>query len=114
MSRRSSIWRCIASSAEAPMRDSQAIRLAKLLSEGTPRIRLRLDKVVLRVQGSLRAGLSLHVPESTTVIATMIAPIKFPAKVTASLEETVKGLLVRRARKTDWIGEGHGNKGRLR
>jgi hypothetical protein len=53
-------------------------------------LRLRFDKVVLRLIGSLKAALAEIVPEDQTVIFTLTAPIKLPAKTTTAIEGLVR------------------------
>jgi hypothetical protein len=54
------------------------------------KLRLRFDKVVLRLIGGLKAALAEVVPEDQTVIFTLTAPIKLPAKTAAAIEELVR------------------------
>lgn len=78
------------------------------------KVRLRCDKVVLRLVGGLQAALTNLVPDGEAVIFTVTAPIKFPAKTAAVLEslmgdglpygdrrEVVHGNYVRIRRLTD-------------
>jgi hypothetical protein len=50
------------------------------------KLRLRFDKVVLRLVGHLKAALGDIVPEGQAVIFTVTAPIRHPAKTAAGLE----------------------------
>jgi hypothetical protein len=54
-------------------------------------LRLRFDKVVLRVIGDLRASLVDIIPDNQTVIFSLTAPIKLPAKTTAAIDGLVRG-----------------------
>ena len=73
-------------------------------------LRLRFDKVVLRLIDGLKAALAEIVPEGQTVIFTLTAPIKFPAKTAAAIEGLVRdGLPDGEVRKAI-----HGNHVRLR
>ncbi|SRR5579883_3290399 len=73
------------------------------------KLRLRFDKVVLRLIGSLKAGLSEVVPEGQAVIFTLTAPVKLPAKTAAAIEGLVRaGLPDSEVRTTI-----HGNQVRL-
>jgi hypothetical protein len=74
------------------------------------RLRLRFDKVVLRLINSLKTTLAEIVPEDQTVIFTLTAPIKLPAKTAAAIEGLVRdGLPDSKVRNTI-----HGNHVRLR
>lgn len=54
------------------------------------KLRLRFDKAVLRLVGSLKAALANVIPEEQTVIFTITAPIRLPAKTAATLENLVR------------------------
>lgn len=54
-------------------------------------LRLRFDKVVLRVIDNLRASLVDIIPDNQTVIFALTAPIKLPAKTTAAIDSLVRG-----------------------
>jgi len=55
------------------------------------KLRLRFDKAVLRLVGRLKANLAGVVPEDQTIIVTVTAPIRLPAKTAAALESAVRG-----------------------
>ena len=74
------------------------------------KIKLRFDKVVRRLSGDLKATLAGVLPEGQSVIITVTAPIKHPAKTAETLENIVRdGLAHGELRKTI-----HGNKVRVR
>ena len=54
------------------------------------KLRLRFDKVVLRLVSRLKAALAEVVQEDQTVIFTVAAPIRLPAKTSAALESVVR------------------------
>ncbi len=54
------------------------------------KLRLRFDKVALRLVGGLKAALAGAVPEGQTVVFTITAPIRLPAKTTAALQNMVR------------------------
>ena len=54
------------------------------------KLRLRSDKVALRLVGRLKAALASVVPEGQTVIFTITAPIRLPGKTAAALENVVR------------------------
>ena len=68
--------------------------------------RLRFDKVVIRVVGRLKAGLSGIVPEGEAILFTLTAPIRVPGKTAAEMEK--------RAREGSPGGEINGNQVRIR
>ncbi len=77
-------------------------------SEGdSARPRLRFDKVVIRLMEHLRAAADKIVPDGTTVLVTVTAPIRLPSKTAASLEDIIS--LGRDATETI-----HGNGSRIR
>ncbi|SKA30743.1 hypothetical protein SAMN02745126_05016 [Enhydrobacter aerosaccus] len=53
-------------------------------------LRLRFDKVVLRLVGGLKAALANVIPEGQAVIFTVTAPLKHPAKTALVLENLVR------------------------
>lgn len=53
------------------------------------KLRLRFDKVALRVVGELKRELAKVVPPGETVVFTITAPIKHPAKTVVTLEKIV-------------------------
>jgi hypothetical protein len=55
------------------------------------KIRLRFDKVVLRVVGELRAALVDGVPDGGAIIFTLSAPIRHPAKTATEVESLLRG-----------------------
>lgn len=57
---------------------------------GAAKLRLRFDKVALRVVGRLKAALASAVPEGQTVVFTISAPIRLPAKTAAALENMLR------------------------
>ncbi|PIU05048.1 MAG: hypothetical protein COT28_19925 [Methylobacterium sp. CG08_land_8_20_14_0_20_71_15] len=50
------------------------------------RLRLRFDKVALRVVGALRSRLAAIVPEGEAVLVAIAAPIRRPTETAASIE----------------------------
>ena len=51
---------------------------------------LRFDKVATRLMERLRAALGETVPDGTTVLLTITAPIRLPSKTAASLEDKIQ------------------------
>jgi hypothetical protein len=84
--------------------DSQAAARAKITKP-----RLRFDRVALRLVDDLRTALSGSVPDGQTVLVTITAPIRLPARTASAIEEKTRKLVATRAapaRLTDTI---HGN-----
>ena len=81
---------------------------------GLTKPRLRFDRVALGFVRRLQAALSASVPDGRTLILTITAPIRVPAKTAAALEDNVRTYLARQS------GEGvakhtiHGNQIRVR
>src|SRR5262245_15071887 len=63
--------------------------------------RLRFDKVVIRLLERLEASLREVVPDGTTVLLTITAPIHLPSRTAVALEARVQALLLRRSRGRD-------------
>lgn len=74
--------------------------------------RLRFDKEVVRLVGGLQATLGEAVPDGTTVLVTVTAPIRMGSKTGAALEEKIQALL--RSRGRDKRGTVYGNRVRIR
>jgi hypothetical protein len=55
-------------------------------------IRLRFDKVALRLLDGVKAALAQSLPEDQSVAFTVTAPIKLPAKTSAALQEWLRRL----------------------
>jgi hypothetical protein len=69
------------------------------------KVRLRLDKVAVRVVGRVKAALADIVPPDQTVVFTLTAPIRLPAKMAAELARLARG--------GDFSGTVHGNQVRV-
>lgn len=96
-----------------------AVDVATLQASGAgqadgAKIRLRFDKVVIRLMDRLQASLREIVPDGTTVLLTVTAPIRLPAKTAAALEEKIRDLLGRRSPRRDEADTIHGNRVRIR
>lgn len=82
---------------------------------GSPTMpRLRFDKVALRFVRGLQTGLGGFVPDDRTVIVTITAPIRLPAKTAAALEEKIRAGLARRSAQAEVRATIHGNQIRVR
>ena len=96
-----------------------AVEIRTLKKRGTgqsngAKPRLRFDKVVTRLFERLQATLGDAVPEGTTALLTVTAPIRLASKTAASLEGKIKSLLARGSPCRDERGTIHGNRVRIR
>ena len=96
-----------------------AIHIATLKPRGIgqgkdAKLRLRFDKVAIRLIERLRATLDKTVPDGMTVLLTITAPIRLPSKTAASLEEKTQSLLGRSSPGRDEEATIHGNRVRMR
>jgi hypothetical protein len=78
------------------------------------RPRLRFDKVATRVIDRLQANLTAAVPDGTTVVVTITAPIRLASKTAALLEGKIRTLLATRSTGRDRKDTIHGNRVRIR
>jgi hypothetical protein len=76
--------------------------------------RLRFDKVATRLVERLQATLGQAVPDGMTVLLTITAPIRLPAKTAAALEDKIQTLLGRRSPGRDVKDTMHGNRIQIR
>jgi len=96
-----------------------ALKIASMKKPGRDddsraKLRLRLDKVAVRVVEHLRSTLHEAVPESVTVLVTITAPIRLASKTAAALEDKIRALLARRTERIDEKATIHGNHIRIR
>ncbi len=75
---------------------------------------LRFDRVATRLMERLEATFSDTVPAGTTVLLTVTAPIRLPAKTAASLEEKIRTLVGRRSNGRYEKDTIHGNRVQIR
>jgi hypothetical protein len=78
------------------------------------KLRLRFDKVAVRVIEHLRSTLHEAVPEGATVLVTITAPIRLASKTAAALEDKICVLLARRTERIEEKDTIHGNHIRIR
>jgi len=76
--------------------------------------RLRFDRVALRFVTGLRGALHEAVPDGTTVVLTVTAPIRLPAKTAAALVEEIRSSLAHRSLQSEFSHAIHGNQIRFR
>jgi|KBSSwiStaDraftv2_1062776.scaffolds.fasta_scaffold298078_1 hypothetical protein len=75
---------------------------------------LRFDKVATRVIEHLQAAVGEIVPDRTTVLIAITAPIRLPAKTTMTLEAKIGTLFDRRSPRRDYLAMINGNRVRIR
>jgi hypothetical protein len=75
---------------------------------------LRFDKVAIGVVERLRDAVGDAVPDGTTVVVTITAPIRLPGKTTAALEGKIRTLLGQKTSGRDVKAIVHGNRVRIR
>jgi hypothetical protein len=80
----------------------------------TSALGLRFDRVVVRVLGRLRAFADDVVPDGQSVILTVSAPIRLPAKTADRLEDEITALLATSAPSRERCARILGNDVRLR
>jgi hypothetical protein len=78
------------------------------------RPRLRFDKVAIRLVKHVQTALRGSVPDGTTVIFTITAPIRLAAKTAEALEGAIRACLLDRPAKFERKDAVHGNKIRIR
>ena len=71
--------------------------------------RLRFDRVALRLVDTLRTAFGGSVPDGQTVLVTITAPIRLPARTAAAIEEKIRKLLTTRAAPARLADTIHGN-----
>jgi hypothetical protein len=81
---------------------------------GRAKLRLRFDKVAVRVVEHLRSTLHEAVPEGVTVLVTITAPIRLASKTAVALEDKIRALLARRPERIEEKDTIHGNHIRIR
>lgn len=92
----------------------KGLRVAGRGRQSRARLRLRFDKVVVRLIERLRATFREGMPGNVTVLLTISAPIRLPSKTADALEDKIRVLLARRDARTETSGTIHGNQIRLR
>lgn len=77
----------------SPLVDAGTIERKIVARIGAAKLRLRFDKVALRLVGGLKAALASAVPEGETVVFTISAPIRLPAKTAVALDHLLRNAL---------------------
>jgi hypothetical protein len=81
---------------------------------GLTKPRLRFDRVALRLVRRLQEALSASVPDDRTLILTITAPIRVPAKTAVALEDNIRTYLARQSAQVEAKYTIHGNQIRVR
>ena len=89
----------------------QILRANSLRASG---LGLRFDRVALSLLADLRAFAEAEAPAGVSVLATVTAPIRLPARTVAELKREIGELLSAGSPREDWCGVVHGNAIRLR
>jgi hypothetical protein len=76
--------------AKSPVIDADTVEREIVARLRAAKLRLRFDKVALRLVGRLKAALAGAVPEGQTVIFTISAPIRLPGKTAEVLETMIR------------------------
>lgn len=76
--------------AKSPVTDAVTVEREIIARLRAAKVRLRFDKVALRLVGRLKAALASAVPEGQTVIFTISAPIRLPGKTAEALETMMR------------------------
>jgi hypothetical protein len=84
--------------------ESRAARGAK-----ASRPRLRFDRVALGLVDRLRTALDGSVPDGRTVVVTITAPIRLPARTAIAMEQRIRRLIATRAAAARVTATIHGN-----
>ncbi|MBV8726703.1 MAG: hypothetical protein JO233_02875 [Candidatus Eremiobacteraeota bacterium] len=75
---------------------------------------LRFDQVALRFTERLQTALEEAVPPAKTLIVTVTAPIRLPAKTAAALAEKIPNFLTQAAKRREFRDTINGNEVRVR
>jgi hypothetical protein len=77
-------------SAKSPVTEADTVEREIIARLKAAKLRLRFDKVALRLVGGLKAALASTVPEGQTVVFTISAPIRLPGKTAIALEAMMR------------------------
>jgi len=91
-----------------------AYEIATVNKLSVKKLGLRFDKVVIRLLGDLSDFAERIVPKGETILLTITAPIKVPAKTEQEIERRIRHLLESGAPHRDWQATIFENKVRLR
>ena len=75
---------------------------------------LRFDQVALRFTERLQDAFEDDVPQGKTLLVTITAPIRLPAKTAKALESKIEGVLTQRSRPAEFRDSINGNEIRAR
>jgi hypothetical protein len=94
--------------------DTRTLKRRGASQGNAARPRLRFDKVATRLIDRLRTTFGGIVPDGTTVVLTVTAPIRVAAKTAAALEDRIHTLLERRSPGPNERATIHGNRVQIR
>ena len=84
------------------------------MEDNSATVRLRFDRVAMRFVGDVRSALHQVVPDGTTLMFTITAPIRLASKTADVLESKVRSFFARRTARIDLTETIHGNQIRVR
>jgi hypothetical protein len=76
--------------AVSPPIDADTVEREIIARLGAAKLRLRFDKVASRLVDGLKAALASAVPEGETVVFTISAPVRLPAKTAMALDQLLR------------------------
>jgi hypothetical protein len=79
--------------AESPAIDADTVEREIIARIRAAKLRLRFDKVALRLVGGLKAALASAIPEGETLVFTISAPIRLPAKTAVAMDHLLRNAL---------------------
>jgi hypothetical protein len=91
-----------------------ALKILRAGGMNPAKLGLRFDRVVIAVLGDLRSFVEVATPETLSVIVTISAPIRLPAKTVSDLKTSIAARLAARTRQPDSSAVLHGNSVRIR
>jgi hypothetical protein len=78
-----------------------ALKILRAGGTSPAKLGLRFDRVVIAVLGDLRSFVEVATPETLSVIVTISAPIRLPAKTVSDLKTNITARLAAGSRKPD-------------
>ena len=91
-----------------------ALKILRAGGTSPSKLGLRFDRVVIGVLGDLRSFVEVATPETLSVIVTISAPIRLPAKTVSDLKTNITARLAAGTRQPVSSAILHGNSVRIR
>jgi hypothetical protein len=91
-----------------------ALKILRAGGTSPAKLGLRFDRVVIGVLGDLRSFVEVATPETLSVLVTISAPIRLPAKTVSDLKTNITARLAAGSRQADSSIILHGNSIRIR